>query len=118
MINRHGFLYAPPMLGRSSFEAMNRRDLLGQGTPAAAPQTVVVQAPGTAVAAPQAPAESSGVPMLGVLIVVGAVLVGLEVGGVINIFGLDKLQGGASKKEEKGEPRKTEAGEKADAKKV
>lgn len=88
MINRHNFLYAPPMLGRSSFEAMNRRDLLGQGTPAAAPQTVVVQAPASA----PPPQVESGVPMLGVLIVVGAVLVGLEVGGVINIFGLDKLE--------------------------
>jgi hypothetical protein len=118
MINRHGFLYAPPMLGRSPFEAMNERNLLGQ-TPPAPPQTVVVQAPGGAAVAPQIQAESSGVPMVGVLIVVGAVLVGLEVGGVINIFGLDKLQGGTSKKEEKEETKKEEASEKkADAKKV
>ena len=105
MNNRHNFLYGRPMLGHSPFQAMNERGLLGQGTPAAAPQTVVVQAPGGASAPPLAQAQSSGVPMLGVLIVVGAVLVGLEVGGVIDIFGLDKLE-------------RNSGGKKADAKKV
>jgi len=92
MINKPGFLYAPPMLGHAVFEARGET-ALGQAPPAAAPQTIVVQAPAPAVAAP-APAAplSDGVSLLGILIVGGALLVGLEVGGVINIFGLNKLQ--------------------------
>lgn len=83
MISRHSFLYAPPMLGHSPFAPLNEAGL-GQ----AAPQTVVIQAP--AVATP--PPQEQGVPLIGLLIVAGAVLVALEVGGVIDIFGLDKLQ--------------------------
>lgn len=87
MITRHGFLYAPPMLGHSVFAPIPGT-VLGQA-PAAAPQTVVVQAP---VAAPPASTVNEGVSMIGVLLVGGAILVALEVGGVIDIFGLDKLQ--------------------------
>lgn len=98
MITRHGFLYTPPMLGHSVFAPI---PALGQA-PAAAPQTVVVQAPATAPAAPSSVNE--GVSLLGLLLVGGAVLVALEVGGVVDIFGLDKLRqtsgkGKASKKD-------------------
>lgn len=84
-------MYAPPMLGHSPFVAMNQPNLLGQGTPAAAPQTVVIQAPAGSTIVTPAPQES-GVSLLGLLLVAGAVLVALEVGGVVDIFGLDKLQ--------------------------
>jgi hypothetical protein len=51
---------------------------------------VVVQAPATAPAA--ASSANEGVSLLGLLLVGGAVLVALEVGGVVDIFGLDKLR--------------------------
>jgi hypothetical protein len=100
MITRHGFLYTPPMLGHSVFAPI---PALGQTpAPAAAPQTVVVQAP--AAAPSGAPSVNEGVSLLGILLVGGAILVALEVGGVVDIFGLDKLRqashkGKASKKD-------------------
>jgi hypothetical protein len=76
------------MLGHSVFAPI---PVLGQTpAPAVAPQTVVVQAPAAAPAA--ATSVNEGVSMIGVLLVGGAILVALEVGGVIDIFGLDKLQ--------------------------
>lgn len=90
MISRPGFLYAPPILGHSQFAPLGGK--LGQAPPAAAaPQTIVIQAPAPAVAVPPAQ-ESGGVALIGVIAVVGAIMVALEVGGVIDVFGLDKLQ--------------------------
>lgn len=89
MIASKGFIYTSAALGHPAFAPVNR---LGQQvtvtpppSPAGAPAVVVQQTPSSA------PAASDGVSLLGVLIVGGAILVGLEVAGVTHVLGLDKL---------------------------
>jgi len=88
MITRHGFLYTPPMLGYSPFVSI-QPPVLGQAQ-APRPLTVDVHPSPEAQAALQE--NKSSISLLGLILVAGAITVALEVGGVISIYGLDRLQ--------------------------